>query len=280
MDSTQVEENNVPLRFRLMLSHAYFQYQAESNAIDLLHVKGYAFGTDTYRAHRQSSDIDVLIRPAHVDRFVEVLLAQGWEILTHFETGSIFEHAMTIYHPQWGLADIHRFFPGLGKDSAVAFEQLWKIRRKKNIASYPCDLPSVLDSQIIVLIHAGRSEAAVHPDVEFIQSQLTDEDWSAIKERVQELDAGIAFAAAFKDLEAYKGDPEYLLWKSVSDTTPDYIQWRGRLKLARGIKAKIRVLYKIFTVNRDHLAMELGHTPSRQEVRRKFFSRFTFGKKK
>ena len=62
-----------------MLAHAYFQRVANANGIDILHVKGYAFGPEVYRPERHSTDVDLLVRPSHVDRFVQALIAQGVE---------------------------------------------------------------------------------------------------------------------------------------------------------------------------------------------------------
>ena len=42
---------------------------------------------------------------------------------------------------------------------------------------------------------------------------------------------------------------------------------------------KLRILKAIFSVNRDHLAMELGHQPSAGEIRHRFFERFGIGVK-
>ena len=97
-----------------MLAHAYFQRLANLHGIDILHIKGYAFNSEIFKPDRHSTDADLLVRPSHVDTFVHILLADGWSIQAHFDTGSVFEHAMTLYHESWGLTDIHRFFPGLG----------------------------------------------------------------------------------------------------------------------------------------------------------------------
>ena len=51
----------------------------------------------------------------------------------------------------------------------------------------------------------------------------------------------------------------------------------GRLRSARGFAEKIRTLKNIFMVNQDHLAMELGHKPTRAEIRTRFFERFGLG---
>lgn len=266
---------DVPLPIRIQLSHAYFQHLADRLNIDILHVKGYAFAGEIYRPGRSSTDVDLLVRPEHLDRFVEGALGDGWKILTHFETGSIFKHAMTLYHGSWGLVDIHRYFPGLGDSNGSAFESLWNQRRTRNIAHYPCQLPSLIDSRIIVVVHGARSTATTNPDISYLQETLLPSDWEEMQARVPELQAEIAYAAALGHLEQFKEHPDYLLWKSISEDTPDYLQWKARFAHAQGLHQKFKVALSILLVNKDHLAMELGHAPSKSEVREKFFSRFT-----
>lgn len=265
---------DVPLPIRMQLSHAYFQHLANRSGVDILHVKGYAFAEEIYYPGRASTDVDVLVRPEHLGQLVEVALKDGWEIKAHFETGSIFEHAMTLYHGSWGLADIHRYFPGIGDAQGSAFEALWQDRRVREIAHYPCVLPSLVDSRIFAVVHGARSAADLNPDINHLRNTLTSAEWEAMRNRLPDLDAELAFAAALGELEAFRKHPDYLLWKSVSEETPDYLRWRARFKHARGLPAKMRVLLSIIRVNRDHLAMELGHAPSPQEIRKRFFSRF------
>lgn len=266
---------SVPLKVRLTLSHAYFQHLANRYSVDLLHVKGYAFGTEIYREGRASSDIDVLVCPEHLKVLIYALKKEGWRILTHFETGSIFEHAMTVYHPAWGLADIHRFFPGLGSSAETTFQLLWDQRREKLLGGYPCAVPSLVDSRIIVITHDARSQQTITPDVQYLQQNLNDEDWNQLEARVDELDCRIAYLAALDRIDESQDSEDYLIWKSFKQGTPVSLQWKARLSRAKGIRGKIRVLNKIFWVNKDHLAMELGHSPSTREVVVKFFSRFS-----
>lgn len=272
--SSPSEGIDVPLPIRMQLSHAYFQHLAERNHIDILHIKGYAFAEEVYYSGRNSTDVDILVRPEHLDRLVDAALADGWEIMAHFETGSIFEHAMTLYHGSWGLADIHRYFPGIGDAQGSVFEMLWQKRRIREIAHYPCFLPSLVDSRIFVVVHGARSAAQINSDIDHLHSSLTSADWQTIRDRVPELGAELAFAAALGELEQFNKHPDYLLWKSVSEETPVHLKWRARFKHAQGLRGKARVLLSILRVNRDHLAMELGHQPSPQEIREKFFSRF------
>lgn len=265
----------VPLKARIMLSHAHLQRLATLAEVDLLHIKGYIFGQDTYPATRTSTDVDILVRPHHIDSFVRAVENAGWKVLTTFKTGSDYHHAMTIYHPTWGLADVHRAFPGLGSDSGTAFNRLWEQRRAKTIAGYPCFTTSLVDSRIVVYIHAARSTSPRKPDVEYLNQLLTKEEKHLLEERVFELEAMLAYSAAQGTIDDYASHPDYLLWRTASQKTSDMTRWYARVKTAPGFIAKIRTVLDIFKVNRDHLAMELGHSPSKQEIRQKFLSRFT-----
>ncbi|WP_185173384.1 nucleotidyltransferase family protein [Rothia nasimurium] len=280
MTDTPTQVQDVPLPIRIQLSHAYFQHLANRLRVDVLHVKGYAFADDVYRPGRSSTDVDLLVRPEHLDRFIEGALADGWRVLTHFETGSIFEHAMTLYHGSWGLVDIHRYFPGIGDAQGSAFETLWQQRRTREIAHYPCYLPSLTDSRIFVVVHGARSENEYNADIEYLRKTLSPAEWQEMRDRLPALGAELAFAAALHELDGFTDHPDYLLWKSVSEKTSTYIRWKARFMHAKGFRAKMRVVFSIVLVNKDHLAMELGHPPTKEEVRQKFFSRFLFWKKK
>lgn len=268
------EPANVPLAVRMRLSHAYFQDLAHRHGIDLLHIKGYAFAEEVYRPGRSSSDVDLLVRPEHIEKLIKVAQSEGWKILAKFETGSIFEHAMTLYHGTWGLVDVHRYFPGIGDSQGSAFEALWQNRRTRCIGNFPCNLPSLVDSRIFVLVHSARSDDRHNPDLSFLQQTLSADDWQEIRQRLPEIGAELAFAAALHELDSFRAHPDYLLWKSVSEKTPTLIRWKARVKHAQGLRAKVKVVRSILVVNKDHLAMELGHEPSKREICLKFFSRF------
>ena len=272
------EPQTTPLAARIRLAHAYFQRMADMHSIDILHVKGYAFSQEIYRKGRYSSDTDLLIRPSHVDRFVEILLADGWRIQAHFETGSVFEHAMTLYHASWGLTDIHRFFPGLGRhgDYEKAFDRVWAARKTRMIAHHPCAVPSDLDARLLVVLHRARAASRYSADINYLVSLLSYSDWQRLRARAEELDSSLAYSAAMGGLEQYRDDRDYLLWLSVSQDVPHYIQWIGRLQSATTLHDKLRTLKNIFLVNKDHLAMQLGRTPTKAEIRAKFSPTATY----
>ena len=86
-------ERPIPLSIRVRLAHALAQRVADEHGVDLLHVKGPAVDPALRDPGRSGTDVDVLVRPAHLDTFVAALADLGWERYSEFETGSPFEHA-------------------------------------------------------------------------------------------------------------------------------------------------------------------------------------------
>ena len=79
---------------------------------------------------RQSSDVDVLVRPTHLFRLVAALESVGWEQRTDFATGSVFAHAANWWHDDWGWVDVHVSWPGVTVDAERAFDVLGPRQRR------------------------------------------------------------------------------------------------------------------------------------------------------
>lgn len=132
----------------------------------------------------------------------------------------------------------------------------------------------MLDARVIVVLHRARAAAKYSSDLKYLNEIMSYSEWERVHDRALELHSGIAYAAAMGHLAAYRGHRDYLLWKAVSTKVPPYLLWFARVRSARGIAEKARVIRNIALVNEDHLAMTLGHKPSRSEIWRQFFSRF------
>ena len=120
-----VDANTMPWSVGIRFTHASLQVLADDHGIDLLHIKGPAVddsllevqpgdasprGGPVERVARQSIDADVLVRPAHVERLLDVMHRHGWTMKYRFEDGSAFEHAATLMHPFLAPVDVHRRF--------------------------------------------------------------------------------------------------------------------------------------------------------------------------
>jgi hypothetical protein len=85
-------------------------------------------------------------------------------------------------------------------------------------------------------------------------------------ELVSRLRAEVAFAAATGDLERYRDEREYLLWKVVSQGGPRSLEWWARIRAAPDVRSRVRLVARAPLVNVDHLAHRLGRRPTRWEI--------------
>ncbi len=223
---------------------------------------------------REGTDADVLVPAAHADRLVTALVAAGWTVATSFRNGSAFEHAATLRHVQFGWADIHREFPGLGSDPHTSFTQLWADRHERDIAGLSCAVPSPPAQALILLLHAARSPGGrAQLDVNTVWRKATESQRAAIVDLVQRLDAGLGFAAAVGGLEAYRGHPEYALWRVASRGGTRIEEWWARIRAAPTWREALVLVLRAPLVNVDHLQMTLWRRPTRREIAREFFAR-------
>jgi hypothetical protein len=115
----------VPLRVRIAFAHAAVQWQADQLGARVLHVKGAAVDRSLV-GDRDYTDADVLISPSDIPHLFPALTSAGWRVINSFSHGSPFEHSATLRHPDFGLLDAHRIFPGFGLAPQAAFDALWQ----------------------------------------------------------------------------------------------------------------------------------------------------------
>ena len=260
-------------RARLVLAHAAVQRVADLNRVDLLHVKGYALDPSLRYEGRVGTDVDVLVRPAHVQRLVTALADNGWKHYHGFESGSPFEHAHTLLHETWGYVDVHRHFPGIMAHRSDAFERLWADRGVIAMGGLTCAVPALPAQRLILLLHAARDRGRGPRDVAVAWEAATCEEQAEVRRLVAELGAEVAFAAAVGGLEDYRDRPEYLLWKVQVEGGTRIEEWRARIRVAPTYRSKARLVLRAPLVNVEHLAVVLGHQPTCSEVVREFFAR-------
>lgn len=261
-------EGIVPPGVRIRFGHAAVQVVADQVGADVLHIKGPAADPDL-RGSGGGSDADVLVRPEHVERLLAAMESAGWRRRGRFETGSPFGHALAEWHPHFGYADVHRFFPGMGAPHE-SFEVLWSTRQTRGLAGIECCVP---DRTGQVLVHVLNGVRGHH-------MRLTDDLLDALvpsravfAELVERTGSAIAVDAALGQLERHRGRREYALWKVTSEGGTRVQEWAARIRAAPTLRAKARLVVLAPLVNTDHLATMLGHEPSRAEVAREFVAR-------
>lgn len=256
----------VPPSVRVELLHAYVQLLADQHGWDVLHLKGPAVHPDLRGATaRVSLDVDVLVRPDHVQPLLDALADLGWHKVTGFEDGSAFGHATNMRHAL-GLIDLHRRWPGFDIPPNEAFEALWAERGHLEIAGVTCSVPSVEDQRVVLLLHHARSGGRRDEDVLHAWSRSDDATRERVRRRASDLHADLALAAATGELERFRDRPGYRLWRHFSrGEVSRWAEWRARYEAAPGCRAKRSVLLRLLRVNHDLLASDLGHEPTRLE---------------
>ena len=191
------------------MAHAAVQTLATRHAVDLVHIKGVALDPRLAFPGRSSADADVLCRPEHVERLLLAMRESGWSLLNTFTKSSAFEHSATLHHPTWGWLDLHRRYPGLGRDPATAFDTLWATRGVATIAGVPCAVPAPSDQAVLLLLHAARSpgELKARSDVAHVWGSATPESRDAILSSVDRLGADLAFAVILGSARGAPGRP-------------------------------------------------------------------------
>lgn len=252
----------VPAHVRLELVHAYMQIVADACGADILHIKGAAIHPHLSDGRRGSLDVDVLVRPSHLDIVLEEMRRRGWKRVTGFEEGSAFGHAMNLSH-RLGMVDLHRKWPGFEVEPEAAFDELWADRDEMHIADVPCTVPSLAAQRLILLLHFGRSGGQRAGDLERAWTEAGEPAQGELLRLARRFDANLALAAATGNLDAYRSDPGYRLWSYFSKGTGGrFEEWWGRWNAARGGVEKARVLRAFLLVNDDLLRAQLGREPA------------------
>jgi len=262
----------VPLDMRLRFGRAAVQVMADRVGADILHIKGDAVDP-SLRSHRVGTDVDILVRPADVDRLDRAIREEGWRLYSTFTMGSPFGHAQTYLHESWGYLDLHRSFPGIRLDPASAFELLGRDGGVIDEVGVSCRVPGIDAQAVILLLNAARDVGGGPADVERLWNDASPDDREKRSRLADDLRARVALAAATGDLEHYRGEPEYTLWKAISEGGPRSAEWWGRVRAASTLREAVALVFRAPWVNVERLTHELGRTPTRTEVMREFFRR-------
>ena len=258
-----VATRQTPVWVMVHLTHAAIQVIADRASADILHIKGPTDAALRARPH-YSTDTDVLVRPAHMSRFLDALEADGWSRLTNFDNGSPFGHAANFGHSSWAAADVHRSIPGLSLDPAQVFDRLWDARQTAEIAHRECSIPAPPAQVLIQVTHVARSHGTGESET---WSQADDQLRQRTRALAAELGGEVAFAAGLGELASFRDARDYALWKHWSAPEDNrVVEWVARLRSAQGMRERSRIVVQAMRVNRARLRMELGHEPTRQEI--------------
>ena len=264
---------DIPLRVRLLLGRAAAQVVADEIGADILHIKGDAAHPSLRPGEATGNDVDVLVRPAHVAALDRRLRTYGWRVYSSFVYGSPFGHAQTYLHDSWGYLDLHRWFPGIRVAPEIAFQRLWLDRQGMAFAGIECCVPSVPGQATLLVLNAARGGRGGGADLALSWTHASPQHRTEVERLVDDLDAHVAFAAATGDLEKFRGERDYRLWKVVSAGGTRAEEWWARVRSARTFRDAMRIAARAPLVNVEHLSIELGRAPTRREIVTAFFAR-------
>lgn len=273
----------MPISAGIRLGSAALQVIADDHGIDLLHVKGPAVhesllevvtrtdpvtgDTASRPLPRPSVDVDILVRPCHIERLFAAMRAHGWEMAYRFQDGSAFEHASTWLRQGLSSADVHRAFPGIGIDATTAFDVLWSERSQVLVAGYPCPVPSVTAQRLILILHAVRGGDLAGGDIRRTWGAATPEQRDAVDALAARLRAQVALAAATGRLEQYKDAREYALWRVLSTGDPSRLAlWWARVRAQPNLWAAVRTAVWLLVPKPGRLRRTLGREPTFREL--------------
>lgn len=265
----------VPVWALVHLTHAALQRTADRVNADILHIKGPSTLTSLRDGRHDSSDADVVVRPAHLTRFTTALTEDGWTLYSGFDEGSPFGHAANYEHPAWAFADIHRLIPGPLATAEDVFERLWQDRDIAPIAHWPCTVLSLTGQVFVQALHSARSHGTEPPDAWKLSTPAIHDDVRAL---AADLDATTALAAGIGELDQHVNAPDYALWKYWSSTDTDRLnEWIARVRATRGFGARLHLIMQALRVNRTHLRIKLGHEPRPRDIMRENIHRIRVG---
>jgi hypothetical protein len=173
----------------------------------------------------------------------------------------------------WGWADLHRRFPGTTVDDERAFDLLWAGRRSAPVAGIECAVPDLVHQRVILLLNAARGGPRADHDLTVAWLELDDEQRRAIRAAAASLGADVALAAAIGELDHHTHARDHNLWKVTSQGGTRTEEWLARIKAAPTTRERVRVALSAPKVNTEHLAVRLGHEPTRPEVAVEFVNR-------
>lgn len=268
----------VPAPTRLRLAHGVLELLAREAGAPILHVKGVALHPVLAAGRAPSTDCDVLVDPARVGPLVRALQEAGWEQLTSFRHGSVFTHAATFHHAVWGTVDVHRSFPGLEADAPAAFAELWQGRETVELGGVDCPVPALRPQRLLLLVHAAR-DATGHArhDVRVAWTEADPAEREQLEALARRLGAMVPLAIATGRPELARGLPGEHLWTALHERADAPGVRAARWRDARGVRERVRLVVEAAHVNPDHLALRLGHRPSRRELRREWWARLGRG---
>ena len=128
--------------------------------LPVLAIKGPVLSMQGLRAERVHADVDVLVAPRDLRRFVEGLRRLGWREQLGSSAPTIMPtHSVNLLSKSWPVTiDVHHYFPGFLAPAEEVFEELWARRTEVTLAHVPVATLDPAAHAIVAALHLLREQ--------------------------------------------------------------------------------------------------------------------------
>jgi len=144
------------------LVHVLCERVAQASGTRALAIKGPVVAMQGLRAPRVSADVDVLVHPDDLDRFIAAMTAAGWHGAVETTAPRLVRaHSVNLLHDHWPVGiDVHHHFPGFLASDGDVFDTLWARRAQVELAGVPVSAADPVSQVAVVGLHLLREDAA------------------------------------------------------------------------------------------------------------------------
>lgn len=178
-DREAARESRLDQSHALELAAALAGFVAEEAGISLLAIKGPVLAAQGLRPARIYADVDVWVRVAEAEQFVELLAERGWhERVPDWFSDRVRSHSVTLIHDRWPCdIDVHLRFPGFLASDDVVFDALWDARVEVEVAGRRIPATGPAGSAAILALHSLRQmwDDSKVGEYDYLLKQLADE---------------------------------------------------------------------------------------------------------
>lgn len=131
--------------------------------IDAIFIKGPSLAEQGLRGAKHSGDVDVWVNPSEILKLQEALEEWGWKPFKDVWYGTQVHHSLTLKPQTWGCEiDLHRRFPGVGRNDQEAFTLVRSNTVDLCFASVKTRVPNREFHSVLSALHIVRPRAGVH----------------------------------------------------------------------------------------------------------------------
>lgn len=223
---------------RLRLALAACQWSAQAAGVDILFVKGVAAFEQMPSRPSVGTDVDLIVRPAHVGTYVHELEKAGWVVMRAADSLDLSNHAVVLEHPEYACTvDVHRHFPGFGAAPEVVFQDLWTSRVPLVVAGILCGAPSPVHHGVVLIVNAARSSGS--DEACKVWGAWSEAERGHAREIIRRLEAepvaGTQLPGEFDASRSY-------YWQVVADHPTGTAMWLARLAETTGVISRLRMV--------------------------------------